>query len=594
VGQKVNRQSRALLTLLIVAVILIPYWLFRPGGPFGAAVERPPSKLIPPADPPAARGGTITGSARSEPRSFNRLMARDFQTEVYSLLTHGRLVRINRVSQEVEPWLAEKWTASDDRRTFTLTLRDGVTWSDGAPFTSADVVFTFAVIYDEKTGSGYSSIMRVGGQPLQVSAPDARTVVITYPAPFAPGIRQLDNLPIVPRHKLEAAFKEGRFAQTWTAATPPAEIVGLGPFVLSRYERGQRIVYDRNPRYWRHDERGQQLPYADRIVMDIVPDQDTELLRLNGGELDFVNQQLPAQAIASVRALADEGKLRLYEQGVATDPDHFVFNLDSQFWAGDPRGAWINRKEFRQALSHAVDREDFAETVFLGEGVPIHGPITPGNTKWFWPSIPRYEHSLEKARGLLNTLGLANRDADEWLEDAAGNEARFTVQTFAGNSVLERSAAFVRDELRKIGVAVDVATLEANTVLARMMQGQFEAVLVAFQADLDPALNKDFWTSAGSAHVWHLNQKTPATDWERKLDDLALKQASTFDEDERKRLFNEMQRLFADHLPILYFAAPKVYVAASSRLINLQPATTRPQLLWTPDTLAVRDAKPSS
>jgi peptide/nickel transport system substrate-binding protein len=590
----VNRQSRALLTILIVAAVLIPYYLFRQGGPLSADPAPPPSKLVPAADPAPTRGGTITASSRSEPRSFNRLMSRDFPTEIYSLLTHGRLVRTNRVTQEVEPWLAEKWTASDDRRTFTLTLRDGVTWSDGTPFTSADVLFTFEVIYDEKTGSGYSSIMRVGGQPLRVSAPDARTVVITYPTAFAPGIRQLDNLPIVPKHKLEAAFRAGTFAQAWTAATPPSEIVALGPFMLSRYEPGARIVYDRNPRYWRRDERGQQLPYADRIVIEIVPDQDGEMLRLHSGQIDLVNQQLAAQAIAPSRALADQGKLRLFELGVATDPDHLVFNLRPDYWAKDPRAPWLTRKEFRQAMSHAVDREAFAETVFLGEGVPIHGPITPGNTKWFWAGVPRYEHSLEKSRALLKGLGLENRDQDEWLEDASGNEARFTLQTFTGSAVLERSAAFVREELRKVGIAMDVASLEANTVLARMQQGQFEAVWVAFQADLDPALNKDFWTSAGSAHVWHLNPATPPTEWEKRLDELVAQLGAVFDEDERKRTFNEMQRIFADNLPILYFAAPKVYVATSPRLINLQPATTRPQLMWTPDTLAVRDARPAS
>ena len=131
----------------------------------------------------------------------------------------------------------------------------------------------------------------------------------------------------------------------------------------------------------------------------------------------------------------------------------------------------MNRKEFRQALSHAVDREAFADAVFLGTAVPIHGPITPGNKDWFWPSHPRYEFSREKARALLEGLGLTNRDQDEWLEDERGHEARFTALVFRGNTVLERSASVVREDLRQIGVAIDIVTLEPNSVGQRVVDG---------------------------------------------------------------------------------------------------------------------------
>ena len=130
-----------------------------------------------------------------------------------SLLTQGRLVRIDRVTQEVEPWLAERWEVSPDHRTFTLTLREGLVWSDGTPFTSGDVLFTFAALYDPRTQSSVASALRSGGQPLTVAAPDPRTVVITFPTVFAPGIRILDNLTMLPKHKLEGALDAGAFAQ---------------------------------------------------------------------------------------------------------------------------------------------------------------------------------------------------------------------------------------------------------------------------------------------------------------------------------------------------------------------------------------------
>jgi peptide/nickel transport system substrate-binding protein len=118
---------------------------------------------------------------------------------------------------------------------------------------------------------------------------------------------------------------------------------------------------------------------------------------------------------------------------------------------------------------------------------------------------------------------------------------------------------------------------------------KYDAVL--FNPDrtaLDPALNADFWFSSGSAHIWNIGEKSPATDWERQIDVLMAREATTPDLTERKRLYYEVQRIFSEHLPVLYFAAPRVYVAASSRVVNLTPGIIRPQLLWSADTLAVK------
>ena len=582
-----NRQSRALLTILIVAAILIPYWWLNREGTSSPTA----SPLAGDPEPTPTRGGTVVASTRTDPRTFNRIVSNHIATEMMAMLTQGKLVRINRETQQVEPWLAESWTTSPDGRTFTLALRKGVVWSDQTPFTSADVLFTFEALYDPRTAAQLASSLRIGGQPLAVSAPDAHTVVVTLPDVFAPGIRLLDNLPIFPKHKLESALSAGTFAKAWLPDTPPSELVSLGPFVLSEYQPAQRLVYTRNPHYWRTDERGVQLPYLDRLTLELVPEQAAELVRLQAGQTDFMQQALAASDLETLRPLELDGKIRVEELGVSPDADSFVFNLRSDRWAADPRGAWFNRTEFRQALSHAVDREAFADAVYLGTAVPIHGPITPGNKDWFWASVPRYEFSRDKARALLQGLGLANRDADEWLEDERGNDARFTTLVFRGNAILERSAAVIREDLRQIGVALDVVPLEPNSLQQRVMGGDFDAAFVQFSAtDTDPAISKDFWMSTGSSHLWNLGQNAPTTEWERRIDELITRQASTLVMEDRKQLFNEIQRIFAENLPILYFAAPRVYIATSARMINLRPSLMRPQLLWSADTLAVRDA----
>lgn len=578
-----NRQPRALLSVLLLGIIAFTGWRWWSGQkpPAGSGTEIVFSAA-------STRGGVLTSSLRSEPRSFNRWVDRNFPTALIAHITQGTLVRINRTTQAVEPALAESWTASPDNQTFTLTLRE-TSWSDGTPFTSADVLFTFKAVYDPKVNSILASSLQVKGQPLAATAPDARTVVIRYPGPFGPGIALLDNLTIAPKHKLEAALEAGTFAQAWGVATPVNELVSLGPFVLSRYEPGQRLVFDRNPRYWKKDASGAALPSLDQLILEVVPDQNAELVRLQSGQIDMLQQQVRPEDIATLRPLAEQGKIQLLELGVGTDPDLFFFNLRPQQWAKDPRGSWMARKEFRQAISHAVDRETFANTVFLGAGVPIWGPITPGNQMWFSPNVPRYAHSIDKAKELLAGLGLANRDADEWLEDEKGTEARFTLLTYRGNSSLERGSAVLREELRPLGIAVDVVALEQGALTERMVKGDFEAISFFFSSsNLDPAMNPDFWLSSGSAHIWNIGQATPATEWEKQIDDLMQKMMSGTDQAERKQVFDQVQKIFAENLPVIYFVAPRMYMGVSSRVGSMSPTILRPQLLWAADTLTVR------
>ena len=579
-----NRQPRTLLTLLLIAAIAGTGYLVwnditglrKPGG-LPPRVEQKPQ-----------RGGSLTVTQRSEPRSFNRLASGSSVTDVVSHLTQAKLVRINRATQQLEPWLAETFETAPGGTVFTLKLREGLRWSDGTPFTTEDVLFTFRALQDEKAGSVLASALEINGQQIKVSAPDARTIRLEYPAPFGPGLRLLDNLPILPRHKLEGALSAGNFAQSWNAATPPGDMAGMGPFQLVRYDAGQRLVFARNPNYWRKADDGTALPYLDEVVMEIVPDQSVELLRLQGGQADMFQYALRPEDIATLRPLVDQKRVSLIELGVTTDPDVFFLNLRDRHWAKDPRRAWITRREFRQAISHAIDREAFADAIYLGAAVPVWGPVTPGNKEWFSPNVPRYPYSVEKARAKLAEIGLTNRDADEWLEDEHGTEARFTLLTYRANQVMERESAMLRDELRKVGVAVDVVPLETNALIDRMLRGDFESILFNYAAtDLDPAISRDFWLSSGAAHVWNMAQAAPATPWEKEIDTLMAQQTATLDQAERRRLFAEVQRVFGEQVPALYFVAPRLYMGVSSRTLNLTPSVLRPQLLWSADTIAV-------
>lgn len=576
------KATRVVSVLFTATVLVATITLWRAHSGDGAARERTPP-----------RGGQLVASVRGEPRSFNRFVVRDQTSEVLSILLQGRLVVINRATFELEPWLAERWESSDDGRTHTLHLRRGVTWSDGTPFTAADVLFSVQAIFDPNVESVLASALTVAGQPIRATAPDPQTVVITFAGSSGAGIRLLDNLIILPKHKLEAALANGTFASAWDSRTPLAEIVGTGPFILREYQPGQRVVLDRNPRYWRKAADGGALPYLDHLVLEIVPEQNAELLRLQSGVTDLTSSELRPEDYVAVRHAEKQGTLETVDLGVGTDPDAFWFCLKPEVKQQDPRFVFVQKPEFRRALSHAVDRKAFAEAVFLGAAIPIWGPVTPGNRPWFWSDVPRHMYEPARARKLLGSIGLEDRNGNGVVEDANGTEARFTVITQRGIGSYERGTRVLRDEAAKVGIAFDIAPLEFGAMIQRMLACNYDAIYMRpVSSDIDPAGNLDLWLSSGSAHFWNLAQKAPATEWERSIDALMLEQAATANPDRRRELFNAVQRIVAENQPVLYFAAPRMYAAHSVRVLGVVPSVLRPHVLWNADRLAVTDPPP--
>ena len=573
-----TRQSRNLAVIGAIGLTIataIGLWNRDSTGPAPTAAPATGSSAS--AGQAVQRGGDLTVSIRTEPLTFNRLVKGDSSTDLVSNLLHAKLVRINRATQEVEPELAESWTRSDDGLRYTLKLREGVTFSDGRPFTADDVLFTFAAIAEPKNASPLAGSLHAGHGKVTASSPDPHTVVITYPEPFGPGVRILDNLPIYPKHKLQAALDGGKFVDAWGLNTQPSELAGLGPFVLADYQPGQRLAFARNPSYFKKDATGSPLPYLDRIIVRIVPDQNAELLALEAGELDMTTSEVRPEDYAPLKRAAEQGRIKLLDLGVGYGADSLWFNLRPGAFAKDPRAAWIQRDELRQAIAMAVDRKLFADTVYLGAGVPVYGPITPANKKWFSPDVPQPAHDPGKAKQLIASI-------------SGGEPVRFTLLTQKGRSALERGAAVIRDELKKIGVVVDVVPLDGGALVQRIVDPNptYDAVYFNLTAtDTDPAINPDFWLSSGQFHAWNIAQKTPATDWERRIDELYAKHAASADQAERVRLFTEIQKIFAEHQPMLYFVAPRVFVASSSRVTNVQPGLIRPQLLWAPEVVAV-------
>jgi peptide/nickel transport system substrate-binding protein len=310
--------------------------------------------------------------------------------------------------------------------------------------------------------------------------------------------------------------------------------------------------------------------------------QDAEVLRLEAGTTDLMTQaDLRPEDLAALRRLRDQGTLQIADVGIGVDPNMLWFNLTPGS-AAQKTKPYLQRAEFRQAIASAIDRDAIVNTLYLGAAVPIYGPVTPGNAKWYADGAPKYPHDRARAKALLAGLGLTDKNGDGMLDDAAGKPVRFSIITQAGN-IRERTATMLQEQLRQSGIQVDVVGLDPSSIFGRFGQGDYESIYFGFQASsYDPAMNLDFWLSGGSAHVW--NQGPPAP-WERRIDDLMQKQTAAATLAERQRLFAEVQTIFGENLPAIYFVAPKVSVAMSKPVGGALPVLLKPEILWNPATL---------
>ena len=532
-------------------------------------------------------GGLLRVSYKYEPSTYNRFVSADSTDDGLARLIHATLVRLNRANGQLEPRLAREWTSSPDGLTWTFKLREGVLFSDGAPFTSADVVFSFQALFDPKLKSQIGSSLKIGGKPLLVRALDSHTVVVILPAPYGPGISLLDAVPILPSHKLKAALDSGKFQDAWGLSTPVTEIVGLGPFVLTENVSGQRLVLTRNPKFWLKDDRGRQLPYLDGIEIQFSADQNADVLRLQSGDLDVMYGAVRFEDLDALRKLEAQHRVKLHTAGVSIAPDLLWFNLAPNA-PGAGQKPWLHSDGLRKAISMAVDRQFLVNTVFLGEAVPIAGPITPGHGEWYTADAARPVFDRDAARKELASAGLTDRNNDGMVDDAAGKTARFTIFTTKGSTVRERSCQLIEQQLRQVGLQVDVVPMENNSLFAKFAKGEYDAIYFSMEFDsTDPARNGDFWLSSGAFHVWHPHQAKPATTWEGQIDDLMKRQATSMDHAERRRLLTEAERVLAQHLPVVYFAAPKVILATNARVRGATPSVLAPHILWNADVLSV-------
>jgi peptide/nickel transport system substrate-binding protein len=537
-------------------------------------------------------GGRIVVALRSEPKTLNPVLAEDAASrDVIRCLT-ADLIDINRATQKTEPALAKSWDVSGDGRQYTLYLRRGLRFSDGEPLDADDVIFSFNLYLDEKIDSPQRDLLVVGGKPIAVRKIDAYTVQFSLAQPYAAAERLFDGLAILPRHRLEGAYRSGAFPQAWDMGMAPGDFAGLGPFKLKEYVPGQRIVLDRNPYYWKQDHNGQRLPYLDQIVFLFVASEDAQAMRFQAGDTDLLTH-LSSENYAVLERQQSSRHYHLDDLGASLEYNFLFFNLNDLSSKALPeiahKQAWFQDVRFRQAVSAAIDRDSLVRLVYGGRAAPLWAQVTPGNKRWIDPAIPDAARSLDRSRELLKSAGFSWKP-DGTLIDPSGGEVGFSILTSSSNQQRIKIAALIQDDLKALGMKVQVVTLEFHSMVDRLLKSyDYEAAVMGLvSGDADPTSEMNVWMSSGDTHLWRPQQVKPATPWEGEMDRLMQQQQVTLDYPKRKRLYDRVQEIVAADLPVICLVSPDVLVGASDRVGNLEPAIMDPYTLWNVDQLYVK------
>jgi peptide/nickel transport system substrate-binding protein len=546
-------------------------------------------------------GGRFVIGETSSPKTFNAMLANESSSTDVTQLLFCTLADFDNGDQRVTPYLAKSWDVTPDGKTWTWHMRRGAAFSDGHPITSEDVLFSFEVAYDDSIHPSVQDLLMVQGKKIEVSAPDSYTVVTKIAAPYALMVNAVGALRIMPKHVLGASFRHGAYATTYNTSTAPESLVTSGPWKLKQFVPNEKTVLTPNPYWFGVDAKGQRLPYLDELVFLIAPDQNAVALKFQAGELDGLDNVRP-EDYQGYSDRQQKENFTLYDLGPALNTNQFWFNLNrvrrptKGKKVGEPyvdpvKFAWFNNPVFRRAVSMAIDRDAIIKSVLFGEAVKNWSTSTPANKAWYWPELPRYDYAPDSAKKLLAGLGWKDRNHDGYLEDSHGNTISFTIKTNGDNVLRMQMCNFIKDDLAKVGIKCASTGVDFNTLITNLRSDfQYEAIVLGLQSGVppDPGMGQNVWRSTGLTHYWDVLQPKPDTQAEAQIDQLMTANVSTTDTAERKRTWNEIQRIVNQECFLVWLPTQNIKVPVRNRFGNVHPVVIPNRLLWNIDRVFVK------
>ena len=486
-------------------------------------------------DKPAYGDAIIVGSI-GDASNLIPILASDSASHDIAGLVYNGLVKYDKDLKLVGD-LAESWDIAPDGLTITFHLRKNVTWQDGKPFTSDDVLFTYKVTIDPKTPTPYAGdFMMVK----KVTCPDKYTVRVTYDKPFAPALASWGSA-VLPKHLLSGTL----ITKSPLARHP----VGTGPYIFEKWIPGEKIVLRSNPDYF------EGRPYIDRYIYRIIPDMATMFMELQNGTLDEMGLT-PLQYKRQTNTPFFRKNFRKYKY-LSFSYTYLGYNLKEPLFKD---------KRVRQALSYAIDKKEIVEGVLFGLGKVATGPYKPGT--WYYnPHVKRYPYNPKKAEKILADCGWKKNPKDGLLYKN-GRPFVFTIITNQGNNSRMKTAEIIQWRLRMIGIKVKIRTIEWASFIRQFIdKRRFQAVILGWTTGQDPDLY-DIWHSSkikgnGLNFISYRNHE---------VDRLLEEGRGTFDMEKRKRAYMRFQEILAEDQPYTFLYIPMSLPIIHARFHGIKPA----------------------
>ena len=391
-------------------------------------------------------------------------------------------------------------------------------------------------------------------------------ISITFPAPVAGLDRQFDQVAILSAHSSQK------------------RMAVLGPFMVADYKPGATVLLKRNPNYWKTDARGHKLPYLDAIRLDIQSNRDVEMLRFKRGEIDLINS-LDSDYFDKLVTTSPQ---LVHDAGTSLDSEQMWFNEVARAPLPEYKKNWFRSAKFRRAISQAINRDDLSRVVFRGHAQAAVGPVSPANKFWFNSKLTAETYAPDVALKALQSDGF--RMENGTLKDKDGNAVVFSVITNSGSKYRERMATMIQEDLQKIGVHVNVVTLDFPSLGERMTETfDYEAILLGLtNVGLDPNEQMNVWLSSSDNHQWNPQEKSPETPWEAEIDRLMRAQASSADPKKRKESFDRVQEIAVEQAPFIYLVNRNALSAVAARVQGANPVILVPQTYWNVEQLSLK------
>ena len=525
-------------------------------------------------------GGRIVLSTIGEPKTFNPCNTKDATSSSMAGMLYDGLVGTNSRTGQVQPQLAKSFEVNGND--YIIHLRHGIKWSDGKPINADDVMYTYNEIVFKGLGNPSTmDAMKVDGKLPELVKLDDYTVKFTTPKPFAPFLRQL-SYPIVPKHYFKPYSDKGEsvFNAFLNPDTNPKTIVSGGAFRLKEYVAAQRVVFERNPNYYKINLDNKKLPYLNKIVYMIVGDSNNEILKFEAKEIDVLG--IRGANVAQYKLNEAKSDYKVYNLGPDTGTLFLVINLNNRKdkngkpYVNPIKQKWFANRDFRAAIDWAVDRKNMVQNIASGVAEPLFTAESL-NSIYLNKYIKGHPCDLKVAKKSLEKAGFKQKDGK--LYDSSNNRVEFDLYTNAGNLEREALGVMVKQDLEDLGMKVNFKPVEFNSLVNKLTNTNDwdMAIMGLTGTPLEPHDGKNVWTSYGSLHMF--NQRPSdyniddRLDWEKELDEIFREGALKLTYEERKPLYDKYQTIIYNQKPIIYLYSPIRITAIRKKFKNIFPTS---------------------